>query len=227
MKRYAPKNVLRDRRGFLTVDFLFAITLAAAMIMIMFAFTTTLTVFEVAQYIAFSTSRAHSAAHKSQDKQITLGEQKFDSFSDPQRFPALAPLLKNGWFEIEAKSLEIRGGGAGNYGTSDKNFNEIYGYHENSMPETGIRFKLHAKILKLNLPLLGRVTNDEDFSTYVTGLLIREPTTEECMGQMGAEQRFKELKRQDSRFNGLWSNQKPQPVPSNTNAYFPMEDQGC
>lgn len=223
MKARTPKNLLRDRRGFLTVDFLFALTMAAGLIMMMFAFTTTLTVLEVAQYIAFSTARAHAPAHLTQDKQVNLAEQKFESFQDPQRFPALAPLLKNGWFEIEAKSLDIRGGGTATAGSGEKTFNGQYGYQENAMPQTGIRFRIRAKILKMNLPFLGRLTNDEDFATYVTGFLIREPTTEECRKQLKYTARFQEIMNQDSRFRGIYSS-----VPnSKKDAYFEMEDSGC
>ena len=218
--RAHSKSRRRDQRGFLVVDFLFAITLAAVMIMIMFAFSTTLTMIEVAQYIAYSTSRAHAPAHKTQDKQTELANEKFRSFRDPARFPALAPLLLNGWFEVDEKSLEIRGGGKG----TDNDFNEEYGYYENAMPQTGVRFKMNAKILKMNLPLMGRITSDNDFAVFLTGLLIRDPTTEECRSQLKPEARFKAMLDQDGRFRQIYSGGVPS---SKQTAYFEMEDTGC
>lgn len=218
------QSVLRDRRGFLTIDFLFAITMAAALIMIMFAFSTTLSMLEIAQYIAFSTARAHAPAHLNQEKQVQLATDRFEAYQDPNRFPALAPLLKNGWFTLEPKSLEIRGGGKATAGSGEATFNEEYGYQQNAMPMTGVRFRFEAKILKMNLPFLGRVTSEEDFGTFITGFLIREPTTEECKKQMRPEARFKAILDQDSRFNAIYSGGVPS---SKKTAYFEMEDTGC
>lgn len=212
---------LRSEAGFLTVDFLFAMTMAAVLVIMMFAFTTTLTILEIAQYIGYSTARAHMAGHKNQQRQEQLATQKFESFQDPTRYPALAPLLTNGWFEIDLKSLEIRGGGKNSV---DGSFNEQYGYEENAMPQLGIRFRLQASLLKMNLPLMGQVTEDSDFGTYVTGLLIREPTVDECRSQLKKSARFDTMLNQDSRFKSLYGGAV---VGVKQGTYFEMEDTGC
>lgn len=222
-RRKNPRR--RNQQGFLVVDFLFAITMAAVLIMMMFAFSTTLTMMEITQYIAFSTSRAHMAAHKNQERQVALGTEKFNSFTDPHRFPALAPLLLNGWFEIDKESLEIRGGGTEAVaGSGERTFNEEYGYQTDAMPQTGVRFRMRSKILKMNLPLMGRVTEDDDFGANFTAFLIREPTDKECREHMQADKRFKAILDQDSRFNQIYSGGVPA---SKRTAYFPMEDTGC
>lgn len=215
---------IRNQRGFLSVDFLFAMTMAAVLCMIMFALTTTLSMIEIAQYVAFATARAHAAAHLDQDKQITQAQQKFESYIDDKRFPALAPLFQNGWFSIIPKSLDVRGGGHPTSGSSEASFNDSYGFQQNAMPQTGVRFRFQAKILKMNLPLLGSISDDDDFGTYVTGMLLREPTSKECKAQFEPGARFRTMLDQDGRFRGLYQGGVPK---AQQNAYFGLEDNGC
>lgn len=224
--RRGMNNALKDRRGFLSVDFLFAMTIAAVLLMMTFAFTTTLSMIEIAQYIAFSTARAHAAGHVNQEKQAQIARKKFESYQDDKLYPALAPLLKNGWFELDPKTLDIRGGGHPVSGSSGQTFDEDYGFDEGakSVSQIGIRFRMQAKILKMNLPFLGSLTEEDDFGTNVTGLLLREPTAEECRKQFEKEQRFNAILDQDSRFRGIYQGGTPG---SKQNEYVPMEDNGC
>lgn len=216
-----PFRHLRNQRGLLTVDFLVAMVLAFGLIVLTFAFATTLTVIEIGQYIAFATARAHAPGHLTQEKQIQLARQKFESYLDPKTFPNLAPILRNGWFEVDAKTLDIRGGGKSSTG-ADATFNEDYGYTQDMLPQIGIRYRLQANILKLNIPFAGNIRQDDDFGTFITGLLLREPTSEECRQQMQADQRFRAILDLDQRFRRI---DPANPVVDN--AYFAMEDNGC
>ncbi|MBX2987979.1 MAG: hypothetical protein KF802_08775 [Bdellovibrionaceae bacterium] len=212
---------LKDNRGILSVDFLFAMTMAAVLCMMMFAFTTTLAMIEITQYVAFSTARAHAAAHEDQDRQMALGQAKFNSFNNSKLFPALSPLLGNGWFEIDPKSLDIRGGGRGG-----ATFDEDYGQGaQDALPHEGVRFRFHAKILKMNLPFMGAITDEEDFGTWVTGFIFREPSAEECRKTMEVGIRYQAIKKLDrmNRFERAVSI----PYSKGDQAYFPMEDNGC
>lgn len=200
------------------MDFLFAMTLAAVLCMLMFAFTTTLSMIQISQYVAFSAARAQAAAHQEPSRQIELARAKFESFRNSRSFPALAPLFNNGWFEIDPKNLEIKTGG------SDGDFNDDYGYQNNTLPQTGVRFQLQAKILMMNLPLMGQVTQEDDFTTYVTGFIFREPTASECREQMEFDQRFNAILGLDGRFNRMIG------TPASAGpagAYLPLEDNGC
>lgn len=199
--------------------------MAAILCMMTFAFATTLSMIEIAQYVAFSTSRAHIAAHENQQRQTALAEGKFNSFTKAGVFPALSPLLLNDWFEIDPTSLDIRGGGQGFGGASSSTFNEEYGFESDSIPQTGVRFRFRAKILKMNVPLLGALSEEDDFGTWVTGLLIREPTSEECRKTFETNIRFTAIKKLDrhNRFQRAVSIQDANADQS----YFPMEDNGC
>lgn len=216
--------LLADERGFLSIDFLFAMVMAGVLCILMFAFTTTLSMIEVAQYIAFSTSRAHLAAHTTQERQVALAEAKFKSFTKSSAFPSLSVVLLNDWFELDPKSLQIKGGGNTSVGSPDQTFNDLYGYVAESLPQMGVRFRLNAKILKLNLPLLGSLTAEEDFGTWITALLLREPTSEECEKSFAADVRYSAIKKLDTenRFSRAVSNSL-----RGDESYFPMEDNGC
>lgn len=224
LRQRHSSNRLRDQRGILSVDFLFAMTMAAVLCMMMFAFTTTLSMIEIAQYIAFSTSRAHAAGHHDQQRQQELGQAKFDSFTNQGSYPALSPLLLNNWFEIDSRSFEIRGGGQSS-GGSALTFGDLYPENDFSIPQTGVRFRFRAKILKMNLPFLGALAEEDDFGTWVTGFLIREPTSEECRASMETNIRYSAIKKLDAmnRFQQAVS------IPNSRgdSAYFPLEDNGC
>lgn len=212
------------QRGVIAVDFLFAMVLAAVLCMMMFAFATTLSMIEVAQYVAFSTSRAHAAGHETQSRQIELGRAKFASFTKTSSFPAIAPLLTNDWFEMDPSSLDIRGGGQES-GGSQLTFDGEYGSDDIGLPKTGVRFRFRAKVLKMNLPLLGILSEDDDFGTWVTGFMIRESTSEECRSTMEENIRYSAIRRLDqgNRFERAVST----PSAGKTGDYFPMEDNGC
>ncbi|WP_413289597.1 hypothetical protein [Bdellovibrio sp. HCB337] len=208
-----PAVLLKGSQGFLAADFLFSIVIASGLCVVFFCLAFTLSMAEVGQYIAYSVSRAHAAAHKTQDDQEKAAKDKFASL---QKNKVLRPLFSNGWFEIG--NLEIRGAGE-----SGKNFADRYPKEENGVkgvPQVGIRLSFEAKMLDLKIPLLGSTDpNAGGFKAFLTGLMIREPSSEECRKQI-KEQRYKAIMGLDERFNKIAGNNSEQ-------EYIPMEDNGC
>jgi hypothetical protein len=208
-----PANALRNSKGFLSADFLFSIVIASCLCAVFFSLSFTLSMVEIGQYIAFSVSRAHAAAHKTQEDQEKAAKDKFASL---QKNKVLAPLFSNGWFEIGA--LDIRGGGP-----SGKDFGDRYpkpGDGTRGVPQTGIRLNFEAKLLDLKVPLLGPTDPDGNgFKAFLTGLMIREPSSKECRDQIKT-QRYKAILNLDKRFEGIAG------VGSQKD-YIPMEDNGC
>lgn len=208
-----PANALRNSKGFLSADFLFSIVIASCLCAVFFSLSFTLSMVEIGQYIAFSVSRAHAAAHKTQEDQEKAAKDKFASL---QKNKVLAPLFSNGWFEIGA--LDIRGGGPGG-----KDFGDRYpkpGDGTRGVPQTGIRLNFEAKLLDLKVPLLGPTDPDGNgFKAFLTGLMIREPTTKECRDQIKT-QRYKAILNLDKRFEGIAGT-------GSQKDYIPMEDNGC
>ncbi|MBS1969187.1 MAG: hypothetical protein JSU04_02720 [Bdellovibrionales bacterium] len=208
-----PANALRNSKGFLSADFLFSIVIACCLCAVFFSLSFTLSMVEVGQYIAFSVSRAHAAGHKTQDDQEKAAKDKFASL---QKNKVLAPLFSNGWFEIG--NLDIRGGGA-----SGKDFTDRYPKPADStrgIPQVGIRLNFEAKLLDLKIPLLGPTDPDGNgFKAFLTGMMIREPTSKECRDQIKTD-RYKSILQLDKRFEHIAG-------AASQSDYIPMEDNGC
>lgn len=208
-----PVRVLRNTGGFLSADFLFSIVIACGLCAVFFCLTFTLSMVEVGQYIAFSVSRAHAAAHKTQDDQERMAKIKFSSL---EKNRVLRPLFSNGWFEIG--NLEIRGGGE-----SRKNFADRYPGPDSAtlgVPQVGIRLSFEAKVLDIKFPLLGGTDpSGTGFKAFLTGLMIREPSAKECRDQIKND-RYRAIMDLDKRFVRIAGHSSEQD-------YVPMEDNGC
>lgn len=208
---------LQNSRGMITAEFIFALVLSAGLCIVLFALNFTLSMAEVAQYVAFSSARAHAAGHVDQDKQEQLAKEKYRSLLNT---PALKNLFNNGaegWFILSA-DLDVRGGGPS--GRSFEDYPNFQTPDGDRVPQVGVRFDFQPRILNLKLPFLGSTSEDPDagFSTKITGMLIREPTQKECW-ELQVRQRYKEILNLDSRFRILGA--------SGENKYVPMEDNGC
>lgn len=204
--------------------------ISGVLCMMMFAFSTTMSMIQIAQYIAFSTARVHAAGHISQDKQFNQARDKFKTFSDDKHFRGLAPLLRNGWFEIDQGSLQIRGGGDAPGGGGGGDFNSEYGHSPRAIPQQGVRFVFKAPVLKFNIPLIGKVSDedDNDFGTVISGMIFREPTSEECFEQMRENIRFRAIRELEGRYRDIYTSgmHGGRHTPT-TSSYVAVEDNGC
>ncbi|MGZ3770630.1 MAG: hypothetical protein ACXVCP_13550 [Bdellovibrio sp.] len=207
-------NPVQNSHGLVSGEFIFSLVMCVGFCIVLFSLTFTLSMAEVAQYIAFSSSRAHAAGHLDQDKQEDLGTRKFKELVNSN---VLRPLFNNpdsNWFKLT--DFEIRGGGP-----SQKNFeNEYQSGSADRIPPIGVRFTFIPKLLTVKLPFLGS-TEDENsngFSSKVTGFLIREPTQKECW-ELQIKNRYSRILDLDTRYkeSGL----------SGAKKYNPMEDNGC
>lgn len=208
---------MKNSRGMISAEFLFSLVLAASLCIVLFGLTFTLSMAEVAQYIAFSSSRAHSAGHVDQDTQRLMGKSKFDELVNN---PVLKPLFNSQeamWFAL--KDFEIRGGG------QEGTFNDDYRVGaENRLIYTGVRFTFSAKLLNMKIPFLGNTAEESDgdggFNAKVTGFLLREPTQRECWdGQI--LKRYDAILALDSRYKILGA------AKSADYLRAPSEDNGC
>lgn len=202
-KPLSRKNILKNQRGILTLDFIFAALMMFTFSAIIFRFAITFTAVEIAQYATFASARAFFAAHKNEDEQRRLGTEKFNKLvRDPQS--ALSTLFRNDWFELS--DVEIK-----DYSSE---FSQTPA-GEDSDTFVGARTNLLAKVLSMNIPLLGNTTED-DLGTQVSSYLMREPTEEECLDF--TEQRFQRIQQLKNGFSTGYVQQ---------NAYAVMMDDGC
>jgi hypothetical protein len=205
------KPVLNSR-GMISAEFIFALVLCVGLCIVLFSLNFTLSMAEVAQYIAFSSARAHAAGHVDQDKQEQLAKDKFNELLNN---PVLKPLFNNadgGWFKLA--DLEVTGGGV-----PGQSFNSDYPNQDDRVPQVGVRFNFFPKLLNLKIGFLGSTSEDgEGFSAKITGFLIREPTQKECW-ELQVKGRYETILNLDPRYKILGDSGKAK--------YVPMEDNGC
>lgn len=205
---------MQNSRGMISAEFIFALVLCVGLCIVLFSLNFTLSMAEVAQYIAFSSARAHAAGHVDQDKQEQLAKDKFNELINN---PVLKPLFNKadgGWFKLT--DFEVRGAGP-----SGRDFSSDYPITEDRVPQVGVRFNFVPKLLNLKIAFLGSTSEDpsgNSFSAKVTGFLIREPTQKECW-ELQVKERYKAIMNLDARFKVLGA--------SGINKYTPLEDNGC
>lgn len=217
LRKRSFQNLANNNRGLVSADFIFSFAIAAGLSMVLFVLTFTFSMVEIAQYIVFSASRAHAAAHVDQDQQEKMGNDKFKELIDNK---VLASLFKNSnWFALT--NLDIRGGGP-----KDKHFNDEYaGYDSNDprVPFVGARADFEAKVLNIRVPFLGSTAgDDEGYKARLTAFLIREPTQKECM-DLQVKMRYRAILELDQRYKGNGTTG----ALSHVSKYVPMEDNGC
>ena len=207
---------IQNSRGIMTAEFIFSITLCAGLCVLLFALNFSLSMAEVAQYIAFSAARAHAAGHVDQEKQEQLAKDKFAELTNHKVLKTFFTPAGANWFKLSA--LDVRGGGV-----SQKSFDDFYPAYSNGdqrIPQVGVRFSFSPALLNIKIAFLGSTAEDPDqgFSANISGLLIREPTQKECW-ELQVKRRYSAILDLDQRFKELGS--------SGANKYVPMEDNGC
>jgi hypothetical protein len=206
---------MQNQRGLVTMEFIFALTVSAGLAILLFSVSYTLAVVEVTQYVVYSAARAHLGSNKDPEAQKKAAIDKFKQLTGSKS--AISSLYANKWFVlVKPEELDVRGGAS----ADAKSFGADLG-GGSDMPNRnwflGVSAPLQAKILTMNLPLLGKTDPEEDgnaFKTRINAMMIREPSQKECkdffekrrtaLGQLPSGQGFYQQ-----------------------NAYVSMEDNGC
>ncbi len=155
---------LKNEKGFLTLDFIFAFIIIFGFVGVLFSFAMTFLVVETIQYVSFASARNYSLAHLNEDKQKERAIEKYKELTTSQ---ALSALLSNGWFEVREPA---------NY-----QFNDIYQPEPSSEIFLGVRILFKAPILFKRVPFMGKTGSDpEGFTAHIQSFLSREPNFSEC-----------------------------------------------
>jgi hypothetical protein len=200
-----------NQRGFLTIDFIFAMVMIIGFTALLFVVSFTLSVVSVTQYVTFAAARNYSAAHLDKQQQLARAEAKFDELIGNKIFK---PLYKNGWFALGTPFTGDQTTVVPGYDTATQGVNEFWG--------TGVDFT--AKILDFHIPFFGDSAPDSDgsgsgFKTYIGSYLGREPTADECL-QFTA-QRWQAIRNLQVQNGAAYSQG------TSTQGYFPIADDGC
>ncbi|MBO9667303.1 MAG: hypothetical protein J7501_10885 [Bdellovibrio sp.] len=208
-----PNKIIQNQQGLISVDFIFSLVLCAGLCIVLFSVTFTLSMAEIGQYIAYSTSRAHAAGHIDQDKQEEMGRNKFANLmANGVIKPLFSQTGSGSWFKLS--NLDIRGAGV-----NGKTFNSEYKYQEDRLPQTGVRLDFGSNLLNMRIAFLGSTSEDgEALTAKITAFMLREPTQQECW-DLQVKKRYDAIINLDSRYGVLAGKTK--------NQYVPMEDNGC
>lgn len=159
-----PRSGVQD--GFITLDFIFAFTIAMGFTVVFFALAMTFCAVEITQYITYATARAANGAHFDPDAQVALGNRKFDELS---RLSAFRPIYRNGWYKLGKPEI--------------RDFNDQYpqtGTAATAPVFWGARVPFHAEVLDLKIPFLGQSkTQDTTGKATFNAYLMREPSNVE------------------------------------------------
>lgn len=180
------KNPLKNERGLITIDFIFASILVGGFFAIVFSLMLTLSVVEITQYVTFATARTFFAGHWDREQQENLAATKFRELTED---PVIAPFYTNGWFEL-----------SGGPGTQD--WGSLFSDHDSDSESfIGSRVSLNAKILEFRIPLIGDTADlDDAFRANIASYLNREPTSSECIEFMSGESRFNAIRSLDGSY---------------------------
>lgn len=204
---------MRNQRGLITVDFLFALVLILGFASLMFVLSFSLSVASITQYITFASARNYFAGHLDQNLQQARGKAKYEELINN---PTFKPLYSNGWYLVDAEPqigdhVQLKPEYAA--AVSDR-FNKFWG--------VGTSFT--AKVLDFRIPFFGSTNPDGDgsgegFKTYIGSYLGREPTAAECIEFTAA--RWAAIRNLAVSGGAAYSSG------TSGNGYFPMTDDGC
>ncbi len=217
----------------MTAEFLFAFTMVIGSGILIFALTFALTTVEIAQYIVWSSARAHAVGNKDTDASIKAGETKYSNLtaafplltgngSDSPWFKMPAVTDKDEFFVGDISDMMKKTDGAIDKANAAEPGGEV------RHPWIGVESSINLILLSgLNIPFLGQVTETpEEFKFPIRGILFRHPSTQECLNffQNKFNQGVKVIPEENS---SLQSTQWKSLSGSADGAYSPMEDNGC
>lgn len=238
--KFRPEQIVKkinkhinNQSGFMTAEFLFAFTMVIGAGMLIFALTFALTTVEIAQYIVWSTARAHAAGNTSADDSLKAGETKYRNVT------AAFPLLTgNGsdtpWFvmpKVENKAEVVIGDISDSIRKKDSAIdsgNAAEPGGEVRHPWIGVESSIELKLLSgMNIPFIGKVTvSPEEFKFPIRGILFRHPSTIEC--QNFFQNKFTQGVKVLPEENGSLQLTPWKDLSGTADTDFaPMEDNGC
>lgn len=203
---------MKNQRGMIAVDFLFALVLVMGFSSILFALSLTLTVAEVTQYITFAAARNFMAGHITPELQGARALSKYRQLLGNNN---LTGLYTSGWFEV-----------AGEPEIGDMT-QRVPGYQQPAGSQNkfwGVGTRFIARMLEFQVPFYGSTAASGDgsgsgFGTFLGSYLGREISTTECL-QFTAE-RWARIRALPSTNGGASYSLAPQ------NGYKVYDDNGC
>jgi hypothetical protein len=193
-------TLLRNERGLLMLDFMFALVFAIGFSTVFFSIAVTLSLVEVAQYVTFATSRSYAAAHETKALQTELAQAKFNDIMAVSSFKTF---LGSNWIKVGELQL---GDFSEEYDAGSEIDNRIF---------VGARLPIDAKLLHWQVPFIGPTIEASDIGkATLNSFLMREVSTSECREQF-TSQRYQQLKNIDAAYQATPNSQAEKLITDN------------
>jgi hypothetical protein len=207
-----PKNIVRNEKGIITIDFIFAIVLIFGFTMLLFKMMFTLCVASMTQYITFAAARNYVAAHVTPEMQGLRAIAKYKELINSKEF---APLYRNGWYRIDNVPK------VGDISVIMPGYQQDADYPNQFI---GVATNFNARVLDFQIPFFGSTVPDGDgsgsgFTTFMGSYLGREVSTSECLEFV--ENRWRAIRALTVKSGAAYSEGSPE------SGYMPMADDGC
>lgn len=225
-KNISPFSPLKNQRGLIIADFLFAFVMVIGIAIFIFAMTFSLATIEIAQYIAWSTARNYAAANITKEIAEENARNKFKNLT--AHFPLLSGVgSDSAWFQMSEDHLVI-GDNLADGADSELSLSGDDRNNDFRQPWTGARMKIRLSLFAgLQVPFLGKVSEDPTlFEFPVRAFIIRHPSREECQNFFYGKRFTEGLKRlEEGRSGGPLAPDSAFVAPPITGGYG--EDNGC
>lgn len=217
---------LKNQRGIIIADFLFAFVMVIGIAIFIFAMTFSLATIEIAQYIAWSTARNYAAANVTKEVAEQNARDKFKNLI--AHFPLLTGVGSDSpWFRMSEDNLVVGDNLADGIDT-ELSFSGDDRNNDFRQPWTGARMKIMLSLFAgLKVPFLGKVAEDPTlFEFPVRAFIIRHPSQVDCQNFFYGKRFTEGIKRlEESRSGGPLAPDSAFVAPPIFGGYG--EDNGC
>jgi len=165
-------KIKKLNKGVLIIEFLFVFVVSLLFVIYFFLLSMTFVQIEVAQYIAFSTSRQYFLGNQNLNLQRRYAEIKFNELTTEDTDKRLL-LEAPSWWDLTLAEIS-----SNIYSTGE----EDVGLFE------GVLLNFTAKVIRIQIPFLRGSSGDVDFQ--ISSSLGREPTIEECQSFFRQKKNF-------------------------------------
>lgn len=205
---------MRNQKGFITIDFIFALVLVMGFTGVLFKLMFSLSVASITQYVTFATARNYVAGHVTPQLQE---ERAILKYNELVSHPVFKPLYSNGWYAIDAKP------DIGDISRLIPAYQQSNGDLAQQFWGAAVRF--NAKVLDFNIPFFGSTSPEtngsgEGFTATLGSYLGREVSESECLEFVS--QRWRVIRSLSSASGGA-----PYNTGSSESGYMPIADDGC
>ncbi|MCB0356594.1 MAG: hypothetical protein KDD40_06285 [Bdellovibrionales bacterium] len=170
--------LLKQNKGGLTIDFIFAFTLIMGLSAILLSLSLTLTVASITQYATFVGARSLLSGHHTSDEQIANAAAQYNRVIS---HPDLSTLYQGDWFSLTDPAYMLKPGDLKQY---KADFPDVDVPVNDPDLFIGFAVTFIARMLDFQIPFYGSTSDfggdGSGFTTVIATFLSKEPSAQQC-----------------------------------------------